>query len=262
MQHGIFIAPFGPLADPHRVMQLATAVEETGWDGLFFWDHVLRPESNEILDPWVMMAAVATCTEHIRIGPMVTPIARRRPIKLAREITTLDLLSQGRLTVGLGLGVDSGGELSRFAEETRDRVRGEMLDDGARLLAALLDGETVVEVDGNYTIDGVSLEPRPHQQPRPPLWFAARAGAKKPVRRAALYEGMFPISMTPAQFDAALEEVVSIRGSLDGFDICLKTNPGDSPPPYLDRATWLLQAFPAVADLDQLFDVVMHGPPQ
>ncbi|NCG36528.1 MAG: LLM class flavin-dependent oxidoreductase, partial [Actinobacteria bacterium] len=80
MQHGIFIAPFGPLADPHRLMQLATAVEEAGWDGLFFWDHVLRPESNEILDPWVTMAAVATCTEHIRIGPMVTPIARRRPI--------------------------------------------------------------------------------------------------------------------------------------------------------------------------------------
>jgi len=191
-----------------------------------------------------MMAAVATCTEHIRIGPMATPIARRRPIKLAREITTLDLLSQGRLTVGVGLGVDSSGELSRFAEETRDRVRDEMLD------------------DGNYTIDGVSLEPRPHQQPRPPLWFAARAGAKKPVRRAALYEGIFPISMTSAQFDAALEEVVSIRGSLDGFDIYLKINPGDPPPPYLDRVPWLLQAFSAVADLDQLFDVVMHGPPQ
>ncbi len=262
MQHGIFIAPFGPLADPHRVMQLAAAVEEAGWDGLFFWDHVLRSESNEILDPWVTMAAVATCTKRIRMGPMVTPIARRRPIKLAREIITLDLLSQGRLTVGLGLGVDSGGELSRFAEETRDRVRGEMLDDGARLLAALLDGETVVEVDGNYTIDGVSLEPRPHQRPRPPLWFAALAGAKKPVRRAARYDGLFPINMTPGQFDAALEEVVSVRGSLDGFDICLKMDPSGAPPPYLDRATWLLQAFPAVADLDKLFDLVMHGPGQ
>ena len=119
MQHGIFIAPFGPLADPHRLMQLATAVEETGWDGLFFWDHVLRPESNEILDPWVTMAAVATCTEHIRIGPMVTPIARRRPIKLAREITTLDLLSQGRLTVGLGLGVEGRDAVVRTGGQKR-----------------------------------------------------------------------------------------------------------------------------------------------
>ncbi|MBT5581324.1 MAG: hypothetical protein HOJ56_13530 [Acidimicrobiaceae bacterium] len=67
--------------------------------------------------------------------------------------------------------------------------------------------------------------------------------------------------MTPAQFDAALEEIVSVRGSLDGFDICLGTNPGDPPPPYVDHATWLLQAFPAVADLDELFNVVMHGPP-
>ncbi len=261
MQHGIFIAPFGPLADPHRVIQLATAVEEAGWDGLFFWDHVLRPESNEILDPWVTMAAVATSTERIRMGPMVTPVARRRPIKLAREILTLDLLSQGRLTVGLGLGVDSGGELARFAEETRDRVRGEMLDDGARLLAALLEGETVVEVDGNYTVDGVSLEPRPFQRPRPPMWFAARVG-KKPLRRAARYEGMFPIDMGEDQFAAALEEVVAVRGSLDGFDICLKMDPGGDPPSYVEHGTWLLQSFPAVVDLDRLFDVVMHGPPR
>ena len=185
MRHAVFVAPFGPLADPHRLVDLARAVEESGWDGLFLWDHVLRQESNEILDPWVMFGAIATATERIRIGPMVTPIARRRLIKLAREVLTVDLLSQGRVTLGLGLGVDTNGELTRFAEVVDPRTRGEMLDEGIPVLADLLAGETVAHVGEHFTVDGVALEPRPAQSPRPPMWFAARADAPKPVRRAA-----------------------------------------------------------------------------
>ncbi len=262
MHHGIFVAPFGPLADPHRLIQLATAVEECGWDGLYLWDHVLRPESNEIADTWVSLAVIAMATERVRLGPMVTPVARRRPIKLAREVLTVDLLSQGRLTLGMGLGVDSGGELSRFDEITDARTRGAMLDQGADILADLLAGETVVDVGGHFTVDGVSLEPRPAQQPRPPFWFAARAGSLKPVRRAARFDGMFPIDMDADQFRRALDEIVSIRGSLEGFDICVNAGPGGDPEPFAaDHATWLLQSFPAVVDLDRLFDRVSHGPP-
>src|SRR5680860_1151191 len=73
-------------------------------------------EPAEIADTWITLAAVASATERIRIGPMVTPIVRRRPQKLAREAVTLDHLSAGRLTLGLGLGVDTAGELSRFGE--------------------------------------------------------------------------------------------------------------------------------------------------
>ncbi len=262
MKHAVFVAPFGYLAAPHRLIELATAAEDCGWDGLFLWDHILRPESNEILDPWVVMGALAQATETLRLGPMVTPLPRRRPIKLAREILTVDLLSQGRITVGLGLGVDSGGEFTRFDEVTDPRTRGAMLDEGADLLAALFEGELVATHEGHFTVDGVVLEPRPVQAPRPPMWFAARGGAGKPVRRAARFDGLFPIDMDADQYNRALDEIVTIRGSLDGFDVAVKTTPGELPPDFVrDTATWAMHSWPAVADLNDLFNTVMAGPP-
>lgn len=263
VRHGVFVAPFGNLADPHRLIDLAHACEESGWDGLFLWDHVLRPETNEIVDTWVALAAIATASDRLRIGPLVTPVTRRRPIKLAREILTVDLLSQGRLTVGLGLGVDSGGELSRFDEIVDARARGARLDEGADILARLLEGETLAHVGEHFRVDGVSLEPRPVQRPRPPFWFAARGTALKPVRRAARYEGVFPIEVDASSFGRLLEEVVAVRGHLDGFDVCVRTDHDGTVPPYArDHATWAVRGFDAVVDLDTLFDAVTHGPPR
>ncbi|MEZ5166000.1 MAG: LLM class flavin-dependent oxidoreductase [Acidimicrobiales bacterium] len=261
MQHGIFVAPFGPLANPHKLVDLAAIAEESGWDGLFLWDHVLRPESNEILDTWVSLGAIAAATDRIRLGPMVTPVPRRRPIKLAREALTVDLLSDGRLTIGVGSGVDTGGELSRFDEIVDARARGERLDEGLDIVARLLAGETLAHVGGHFRVDGVSLEPRPRQAPRPPIWCAARGTAMRPVRRAARYEGMFPIEVDADSFRRMLDEVRAVRGSLDGFDVCLRTDHDGAPPPFAEEgATWLLRAFPPVVDTTHLFDVVMHGP--
>lgn len=244
-------------------MDLGRAVEESGWDGLFLWDHVLRPESNEIIDTWVALGALATATTRLRLGPMVTPIPRRRPIKLAREIITVDLLSQGRLTIGVGSGVDTGGELTRFAEVVDPRTRGARLEEGAEVLARLLEGELVAHHGEHFTIDGVMLEPRPAQRPRPPIWCAARGTATKPVRRAARYEGMFPIEVDADSFRRAVDEVVAVRGDLDGFDICIRTEHDGTPPAFADDgATWLLRAFPPVVDPGALFDVVVHGPPR
>ena len=116
MKHALTLPPFGALADPAALVEHAIAAENAGWDAVFLWDHILRRpgEPQDIADPWVAIAAIAMATSRIRIGPMVTPITRRRPIKLAREATTLDHLSRGRLTLGLGLGVDTSRELSGF----------------------------------------------------------------------------------------------------------------------------------------------------
>src|SRR5436305_1185984 len=145
MRHGLSLAPFGELADPRAVAGLASDAERAGFDGFFLWDHMYRPGPpfRPVADPWIVLAAVATATERMRIGPLVTPVARRRPQKLARETTNLDQLSGGRLVLGVGLGVNTGGELTRFGEEDDARARGDRLDEGLELLCRLWSGEAV-----------------------------------------------------------------------------------------------------------------------
>lgn len=246
MRHALFLPPFGELADPHAVVDLAVAAEAEGWDGLFLWDHVLRPPSEpaEIADVWVTLAAVAQATRTIRMGPMVTPIVRRRPQKLAREAVTVDRLSGGRLVLGLGLGVDTSGELSKFGEVVDPVERGEILDEGAALLVELWSGEEVRHRGRHFVADGVRFLPRPVQQPRIPLWFAARGDARKPVRRAARYDGLFPIETDADGVTRAAELVAAERGSLDGFDIAVRAD-RSTPLDAYERAgaTWAMWDF-------------------
>lgn len=229
MRHALTIPPYGALADPHRLVEVAVAAEAAGWDAVFLWDHVLRRpgDPQEVADPWVAMAAMAVATTTIRLGPMVTPVTRRRPIKLAREATTLDHLSNGRLTLGLGLGVDTTRELSAFGEIVDPGVRGERLDEGAQLLCALWTGEHVDFVGRHFTADGVVALPRPVQRPRIPLWFAARGDARRPVRRAARYDGLYPIEVDAAQLAAMIDLVRHERGSLEGFDVMVRPSTAD-----------------------------------
>ncbi|NNE96723.1 MAG: LLM class flavin-dependent oxidoreductase [Acidimicrobiales bacterium] len=224
MFHALTIPPYGDLADPAALVELAVAAEEAGWDAVFLWDHVLRRPSDpqDTADPWVAMAAMAVATEQIRLGPMVTPITRRRPIKLARECTTLDHLSGGRLTLGLGLGVDTTRELSAFGEVVDARERGARLDEGAELLCRLWSGEEVDFRGEHFMADRVTALPRPVQHPRIPMWFAARGSARKPVRRAAGYDGLYPIEVTETDLRAMIDLVAEERGSLDGFDVIVR----------------------------------------
>src|SRR6185312_15416175 len=104
-----------------------------------------------VADPWIVLAAVASVTERMRLGPLVTPVARRRPQKLARETTSLDQLSGGRLVLGVGLGVNTGGELTRFAEEDDARARGDRLDEGLALLWRLWGGAPVTRAGPPFT---------------------------------------------------------------------------------------------------------------
>src|SRR4051794_39333720 len=111
MAEGIFVAPFGELSEPALMAELAAEAEAAGWDGFFVWDHVAyRQPVTHVADPWVTLSAVAMRTQRVRIGPLVTPLARRRPHQLARETVTLDRLSGGRLVLGVGLGPDTTGE--------------------------------------------------------------------------------------------------------------------------------------------------------
>src|SRR5918997_3519505 len=142
MRRGLFLPIFDELADPATLARLAARAEARGWDGAFVFDHVLyRPPVTAATDPWIALAAMAVPPERVELGPMVTPLARRRPWIVARQAVAIDQLSGGRVVLGLGLGLDrSGGELSRFGEEVDDRRRAATLHEGVEGRTRLLSG--------------------------------------------------------------------------------------------------------------------------
>ena len=130
MRFGVDVPIKGEYFDPRVLADLAYAAEESGWDGFFVWDHISLGLSEAICDPWVALSAIALRTQRIRIGPMVTPLPRRRPWKLARETVTIDHLSSGRLTLGVGIGSPADVEFESFGDEGDVKMRGAMLDEG------------------------------------------------------------------------------------------------------------------------------------
>ena len=164
LKFGLFLPPFGALADPGRVIELALAAEGSGWDGFFLWDHILALPGMAVADPWVTMAAVAQSTTRMRLGALVTPLARRRPWVLARQAATLDRLSGGRLVVGVGLGDDSIGEFGSFQGEVSDPVqRGAMLDESLELLHRFWSGQDVSWQGKYFAVGSGPFLPRPVQ---------------------------------------------------------------------------------------------------
>ena len=246
--------------------RLAGEAEEAGWHGVFVWDHVCwRAPVRQVADAWITLAAIAAATDRVRLGPMVTPLARRRPVKVARETATLDRLSGGRLTLGVGLGSDRfGGELSKTGEEIDDRLRGQMLDESLDILTAAWSGQPVHHHGPHYTVDGIQFLPRPVQRPGVPVWAAGLAGNVKPLHRAARYQGFFPVNLGHA--DQLAEAAAAIAGlrprPAAPYDIAVSLPPGTDPAPYAEAgATWWLPEFdPATVSLDQVRGVLRDGP--
>jgi alkanesulfonate monooxygenase SsuD/methylene tetrahydromethanopterin reductase-like flavin-dependent oxidoreductase (luciferase family) len=231
MKRGLFIAPFDELVDPCLLAELAQRAESTGWAGFFLWDHVAYSSPVRALaDPWVAMSAIAAATETIRIGPLVTPLPRRRIEKLARETVSLDRLSHGRLVLGVGIGSERTGELERFGGVLDARERARLLDEGLDRLSAYWEGE---------------FEPRPVQRPRIPVWVAARWPNRRPVRRAIRWDGLFPIELPgPRELTELKAEIDETRGRSEPFDLVVTLEPGQDPGPWeAAGATWVLTGF-------------------
>ena len=173
MRFEVFLPPFAEFAEPRRVVALGTQTESAGWDGLFLWDHMLAFPGMAVADPWVVMAAVATVTQRIRLGALVTPLPRRRPWVLSRQMATLDRLSGGRLIGGVGLGDDGWSEFSSFGDAVDPVTRGAMLDEALELLQQFLNGEPVDYDGSHYSVHSPALLPTPLQRSLP-LWGAVR----------------------------------------------------------------------------------------
>jgi alkanesulfonate monooxygenase SsuD/methylene tetrahydromethanopterin reductase-like flavin-dependent oxidoreductase (luciferase family) len=259
-------------SDPGELVELGVSAERAGFDGFFLWDHILFANDGDgpdIVDPWAVLAVIAARTERITIGTMITPVSRRRPWVLARQAATVDLLSNGRLVLGVGIGSPAQGDFGRFGDETDASRRAEMLDEGLAILDGLWSGDRFAYDGRHYHLDEVRFRPRPAQRPRIPVWVGGTLPLRRPMSRAARWDGAVPLRWeqrrlarpSAADIASVRDQVAVERGSLDGFTIAVWAEVAGDPaavtaelPGYAAAgATWWIEtAKPEAGWLDEL----------
>jgi len=236
MKYGILI----PGGDPRTVADIAAEAEAAGWDGVFYWDAIWLESLGDMYDPWVVMTAIAMRTERVRIGALVTPPARRRPWKLARETVTVDVVSNGRLVLPIGLGALDDGGFGRVGEPTEKRVLAERMDESLAILEGLWSGEPFAFSGTHFAFEAMRFRPRPVQHPRIPIWMVGAWPSERSMRRVLRYDGLLPNKLpvdgtaepfTHGDLRAMTAWIGERRGSLDGFEIVM-----DGSTPASERA--------------------------
>jgi alkanesulfonate monooxygenase SsuD/methylene tetrahydromethanopterin reductase-like flavin-dependent oxidoreductase (luciferase family) len=275
MQYGLALPNGG--VDPQTMAEFAALAEASGWDGIFIEDYIVWQGDPSVptYDPWVLLAAMAMHTRRVRLSTQITPLARRRPWKVAREAVTLDHLSNGRAILGVGLGdnVTDDVSFSAFGEEMDARRRAKMLDEALDIIVGLWSGEPF-HYDGEfYHVKEVTLLPRPVQTPRIPIWIGGAYPLKGPVQRAARWDGACLYKhkthyMQPEDILALKALVTSWRGTSAGYDISVggsrRRNDWDEERAYIKSlakagSTWWIEYVPP-DDLDKMRACVVRGP--
>ena len=281
MNYGLVVPNVGMFGDARMLADMAYEAEEAGWDGFFLWDtiHYLADNRESVCDPWVALAAIAMRTQRVRIGPMVTPLSRRRPWKLVRETVSLDHLSHGRLTLGVGLGDLADRGLTHFGETTDAKVRAKLLDEGLDVLVGLWSGQPFSYHGEHYHVDEITFLPTPVQSPTIPIWVGGFWPRKGPLQRAMHWDGTYlgKVNEDGTFSDMTVEDVQALytyvkahRGAKTPFDIVVS---GETPGDNLEQArakleplaeagaTWWLESIgPWRGSLDDIHRRVEQGP--
>ncbi len=281
MQYG-FIFPGG---DVHDLAELAHEAEEAEWDGVFVPDCIYidaAPDPASLgFDPWIVLAAIAMRTERVRIGTMLTPLSRRRPWKVARETTTLDRLSNGRLILPVGLGALDDAGFARVGEATDRKTRAELLDESLDIITGLWSGQPFSYSGKHYQVDNLRFLPTPVQSPRIPVWVVGAWPRTKSMQRALRYDGLLPAKInedgsftevTPDDIRAMKAFVEEQRTQATPFDIVWEgRTPGDHPKqatsmvrPFAEAgATWWMETmWSAPNGPDDVRARIRQGPPR
>lgn len=264
MRFGVLITT----GDPRTAADLAAAAEAAGWDGVFSWDGIALGEI-DTYDPWVVMAAMAVRTERVRLGAIVTPPARRRPWKLARETMTLDRLSGGRLVLPVGLGTLDDGAFGNVGEPTHARVRAERLDESLAILEGLWSGKPFRFEGRHYRFGPMTFRPTPLQQPRIPIWVVGAWPKERSVRRALRFDGILPQTNDPAAIREVAAAVERDRpGHAGSFEVVVEGMTRDASDAGAVHAlagagaTWWIESDWTGATVESLRRRIASGPPR
>jgi alkanesulfonate monooxygenase SsuD/methylene tetrahydromethanopterin reductase-like flavin-dependent oxidoreductase (luciferase family) len=259
VKYGVSIPPF---TDPAVVVEIGRDAEAAGWDGVFLWDHLqwMPSVAPDVHDPWVLLGALAQATDRVRLGTLVTPLSRRRVHVVAKHLLTLDHLSGGRVTFGVGLGEPPDADFAAFGDEADPRTRAAILDEKLAVLDGLLRGEPV-DHDGAHVTTRAQLRPGPVQHPRPPIWVAGVLPYRRLLQRARRWDGVFPIGA------ADLVQPDELAGYLGGdlppgWDVVASRAPGVPSAEYAGvGVTWLIDSTWPVDDwVDEFRGRVRQGP--
>ena len=275
MKYAFITTNFDYCGDARLLSELAREAEDAGWDAFFMWDHI-QFGGEPTVDPWVALSAMAMATDTIRLGPMITPLPRRHIPKLARETVSLDRLSNGRLMLGVGAGDAQQAEYTAFGDSGDPKERAARLDEGLDLLTALWSGQPVKHEGKFYQTETTGFAP-PIQQPRIPIWVAARWPAKKPLERAARWDGIIPLhsragqgeNISPEELCQTINYVAERRTSHDPYDVANfgVTRDADDTSAVgafaeVGATWWVEGVFTWMMDLEYTRNRIRSGPPR
>lgn len=258
------------------ILNLAIAADEAGWEGFFLWDHITWFMAAPMVDPWITLGSIASRTKNLRLGTIVTPLPRRRPEVVARQLVTLDHLSNGRAVLGVGLGGDAR-DYTAFGEVFNHKLLAEKLDEALDVITGLWSGETFSHHGKHYTVEDVAFLPKPMQKPRIPIWVGGESTGA--LKRASRYDGWVIVGPAPSagekglsleQVSKAVEKIRQYRGKADPFDVIYGLDlpeerrlleetiqEADSA-----RVTWLLEGIYGLRYTEeQALERVKKGPP-
>jgi alkanesulfonate monooxygenase SsuD/methylene tetrahydromethanopterin reductase-like flavin-dependent oxidoreductase (luciferase family) len=272
VRYGIVMSNLDDYSDPRLAIRLARAAEEAGWEGFFVWDHLGFVWGTPSCDPWGVLSAIAVSTTRLKLGTAITPLARRRPHIVANALTSLDLLSGGRVIFGAGLG-GVAEEFTAFGEPGDAKERARMLDEGLTVLDGLWSGEPLTHHGQHYLVENVSLEPRPLQRPRIPIWIGGEGAPA--LRRAARWDGWLApatspdgMAKDPERIAEMVAEIEFLRRADTPFDVAVDgySEPGDLVLPRAYEAagaTWWLESIHGMrGSLEEMMARVEAGPPE
>lgn len=243
------------------ITAVARTIEGAGYESLWVYDHfhtVPVPTQEVTYEAWTLMASLAVATDTVRLGQMCTCVAYRPPSYLAKVAANIDVISAGRLEMGIGAGWYEHEYRGYGYEFPRPSVRIGMLDEAVQIMKRMWT-EDEVHFDGEYyALGGAICRPRPVQDPHIPLWVAG-GGEQRTLRVAARHADYTNFGATLDEFRHKSEVLAShCREVGTDFDRIVRSSNfnvvcEETEAAVEDRIAWIVDHYrPFVADPERL----------